>query len=170
MGNRHSTFIINCNGIYFSSQKRIAYFLTQEATSSFILNFSECRFTVPHYFLIGQCISKWFFYCMILDKESLHSFNDFFLGHIRSVLENIAEYDIWKGCLLFNWSVPQWVLSRSSSVSSSHLSRGFLLLHYQVYWHVKVQHCKQKKEVVSCCLQHVHLMSTMSHNKKLFYL
>ena len=26
-----TTFIINCNGIYFSSQEQIAYFLTQEA-------------------------------------------------------------------------------------------------------------------------------------------
>ncbi len=28
---RTTTFIVNCNGIYFSSQEQIAYFLTQEA-------------------------------------------------------------------------------------------------------------------------------------------
>ncbi len=26
-----TTFIVNCNGIYFSSQEQIAYFITQEA-------------------------------------------------------------------------------------------------------------------------------------------
>ena len=43
---------INWNGIYFSSQEQIAYFFTQAlrklSTSSFLLNFSECKLYVGY--------------------------------------------------------------------------------------------------------------------------
>ncbi len=40
---------INCNGIYFSIQEQIAYFLTQEAVYLLVhFNFSECIFILRH--------------------------------------------------------------------------------------------------------------------------
>ncbi len=43
-----TTFIINCNGIYFSSRSKLLTFSHRKlSTSSFILNFSECRTCCP---------------------------------------------------------------------------------------------------------------------------